>query len=188
MKRRNSSPGKSDAAEAARGTASGGRRQRSPARRSALPGRGGLARIGAAFWNSLGGLREGLTTESAIKQEVAIACLLVPLSFFVARDVWTWVALIASLLFVLSIEFLNTAIERLCNHIQPDRHEAIRITKDLASAGGVLRAGARRLWSGSRRCGRALPASRREVAGVATAARSSSMPVPKRDEVVRICG
>jgi diacylglycerol kinase (ATP) len=103
--------------------------------RSSLPGRGGLARIVAAFWNSLGGLKEGISTESAIKQEVAIACLLVPLSFFIARDLWTWVALIASLLFVLSIEFLNTAIERLCNHIQPDRHEAIRITKDLASAG-----------------------------------------------------
>ena len=66
---------------------------------------------------------------------MAIACLLVPLSFFIARDLWTWAALIGSLLFVLSIEFLNTAIERLCNHIQPDRHEAIRITKDLASAG-----------------------------------------------------
>jgi diacylglycerol kinase (ATP) len=102
---------------------------------SALPGRGGLARIGAAFWNSLRGLQEGLSTESAIKQEVAIACLLVPLSFFVARDLWTWVALIGSLFFVLSIELLNTAVERLCNHIHPDRHEAIRITKDLASAG-----------------------------------------------------
>ncbi len=106
-----------------------------PPARSALPGRGGLARIAAAFWNSLRGLQEGLSTESAIKQEVAIACLLLPLSFFIARDLWTWVALVASLLFVLSIEFLNTAIERLCNHIQPDKHEAIRITKDLASAG-----------------------------------------------------
>ena len=106
-----------------------------PPVRSALPGKGGLARIAAAFWNSLRGLQEGLSTESAIKQEVAIACLLLPLSFFIARDVWTWVALVASLLFVLSIEFLNTAIERLCNHIQPEKHEAIRITKDLASAG-----------------------------------------------------
>jgi diacylglycerol kinase (ATP) len=52
--------------------------------------------------------------------------------------VWTWVALIASLLLVLAIEFLNTAIERLCNHIQPDKHDAIRITKDLASAGVFL--------------------------------------------------
>ncbi len=106
-----------------------------PRTQSALPGRGGLARISSAFWNSLGGLQEGLSTESAIKQEAAIACLLLPFSFFIARDLWTWVALVGSLLFVLSIEFLNTAIERLCNHIHPDRHEAIRITKDLASAG-----------------------------------------------------
>lgn len=99
-----------------------------------MPGRGGIARIIAAFRNTVGGLREGLSTEAAIKQEFAIACVAVPLSFFIAEDVWTWVALIASLLFVLAIEFLNTAIERLCNHIQPDQHDAIRITKDLGSA------------------------------------------------------
>jgi diacylglycerol kinase (ATP) len=106
-----------------------------PRAQLALPGRGGLARIAAAFWNTVGGIREGLTTEAAIKQEFAIACVALPLSFFIARDLWTWVALIASLLLVLAIEFLNTAIERLCNHIQPDKHDAIRITKDLASAG-----------------------------------------------------
>jgi diacylglycerol kinase (ATP) len=99
-----------------------------------MPGRGGIARIVAAFRNTVGGLREGLSTEAAIKQEFAIACVAVPLSFFVAEDLWTWVALIASLLFVLAIEFLNTAIERLCNHIQPDQRDAIRITKDLGSA------------------------------------------------------
>jgi len=99
-----------------------------------MPGRGGIARIVAAFRNTVGGLREGLSTEAAIKQEFAIACVAVPLSFFVAEDLWTWVALIASLLFVLAIEYLNTAIERLCNHIQPDQHDAIRITKDLGSA------------------------------------------------------
>lgn len=101
---------------------------------SAMPGRG-LIRIKAAFWNTVGGIKEGLRTEAAIKQEVAIACIAFPLSFFIARDLWTWVALIASLLLVLSIEFLNTAVERLCNHIQPEKHDAIRITKDLASAG-----------------------------------------------------
>ena len=100
-----------------------------------MPGRGGLARIRAAFWNTVGGIREGLATEAAIKQEAAIAIVALPLSFFIARDLWTLVALIASLLLVLSIEFLNTAIERLCNHIQPDNHDAIRIIKDLGSAG-----------------------------------------------------
>jgi diacylglycerol kinase (ATP) len=45
-----------------------------------------------------------------------------------------WVALVGSLLLLLAIEFLNTAIERLCDHIQPEKHDAIRITKDLGSA------------------------------------------------------
>ena len=39
------------------------------------------------------------------------------------------------LLVVLIAEFLNTAIESLCDHVTPEKHEAIRITKDLASAG-----------------------------------------------------
>ena len=105
-----------------------------PARRFAMPGRGGLRRIAESTANSLHGLRAGLRTEAAIRQEVAIALLALPLSFLVASDVWIWIALIGSVLFVLAIEFLNTAIERLCNHVTPERHEAIRVTKDLASA------------------------------------------------------
>jgi diacylglycerol kinase (ATP) len=101
---------------------------------AALPGRGGVARICAAFWNTVRGLREGLSTEAAIKQEVAVALIALPLSFFVATDIWTWVALVGSLLFLLAVEFLNTAIERLCNHVQPEKHAAIRVTKDLGSA------------------------------------------------------
>ena len=73
-------------------------------------------------------------TEAAIKQEVVIAAIAVPLSFFVASSIWIWLALMSSLLFVLSVEFMNTAIERLCNHVQPEKDDAIRDTKDLASA------------------------------------------------------
>jgi diacylglycerol kinase (ATP) len=103
-------------------------------KQSALPGRGGLTRIWSACWNTAGGLREGLSTEAAIKQEVAITLLALPVSFVVATSLWMWVALVGSLLLLLAIEFLNTAIERLCDHIQPEKHDAIRITKDLGSA------------------------------------------------------
>jgi diacylglycerol kinase (ATP) len=102
---------------------------------AALPGKGGLARIKAAFWNTVGGLREGLTTEAAIKQEAAVALVALPASFVIATDLWTWVALVGSLLALFAVEFLNTAIERLCNHLHPEKHDAIKITKDLASAG-----------------------------------------------------
>jgi len=103
-------------------------------KQSALPGRGGLTRIWSACWNTIGGLREGLTTEAAIKQEVAIAVIGLPLSFLIATNLWIWVALVGSLIILLAVEFLNTAIERLCDHIQPEKHDAIRITKDLGSA------------------------------------------------------
>ena len=102
-------------------------------RQSALPGRGGLSRISGAVMNSIRGLREGLLTEAAVKQEIAIAFVLLPVSFFIAGSVWVWLALVASVLFVLVVEFLNTAVERLCNHVTPEHHEAIRVTKDLAS-------------------------------------------------------
>lgn len=99
-----------------------------------MPGRGGLSRIWAALWNSVSGLREGLATEAAIKQEAALLLIGVPLAFLIATNLWVWVALVGSLLVLLAVEFLNTAIERLCNHIQPEKHDAIRITKDLGSA------------------------------------------------------
>lgn len=102
---------------------------------SALPGKGGLARIGRAFLNTVGGFREGLKTEAAIKQEAFLALIALPVSFFVATNLWIWAALMGSLILLLAAEFLNTAIERLCNHLHPEKHEAIKVTKDLASAG-----------------------------------------------------
>jgi diacylglycerol kinase (ATP) len=101
----------------------------------ALPGNGGLTRIGGALRNTIAGFREGLATEAAIKQEVFLTLIALPVSFFVATNLWTWVALMGSLLLLLAVEFLNTAIERLCNHLHPEKHEAIKVTKDLASAG-----------------------------------------------------
>lgn len=101
----------------------------------AMPGKGGLARIGRAFWNTMSGFREGLASEAAIKQEVALLIIALPVSFFIATSLWVWVALMGCLLMLLAAELLNTAIERLCNHVHPERHEAIKVTKDLASAG-----------------------------------------------------
>ena len=92
-------------------------------------------RIARAAKNTLNGLRQGVRSEAAIKLEAVIFVIALPLSFFIAGTLWVWVALIAALLLVLAMEFLNTAIERLCDHLHPGKHEAIRITKDYASAG-----------------------------------------------------
>ena len=102
---------------------------------SAIPGRGGLARIWMAGMNSIRGIITGMRTEAAITQEVFLAGIGILLSFVLAVNVWQWLALIGSLLLVLTAEFLNTAIERLCDHVTPEHHEQIRDIKDFGSAG-----------------------------------------------------
>lgn len=102
---------------------------------SAIPGRGGLVRIWLAGMNSIQGIVTGMRTEAAIKQEIFLAGIGILLSFVLAGNLWQWLALIGSLLLILTAEFLNTAIERLCDHVTPEHHEQIREIKDFGSAG-----------------------------------------------------
>lgn len=91
----------------------------------------------AAFRNSLSGLRHALATERAVRQEAALLVIGLPLGWWLAATLWVWVALVAALLVVLAVEFLNTAVEKLCDHVTPGRHPQIAIVKDLGSAAAL---------------------------------------------------
>lgn len=91
-----------------------------------------------AFLNSWRGLRHGAKTERAVRLELALLFLGLPLAFVLGETLWIRVALVASLLVMLAAEFLNTAIEKLCDHLHPVHHPAIGTVKDLASAGAFL--------------------------------------------------
>lgn len=91
-----------------------------------------------AFLNSWRGLVHGARTERAVRLELALLALGLPLALVLGSGLWVKVALVASLLLMLAAEFLNTAIEKLCDHLHPDRHASIGIVKDLASAGAFL--------------------------------------------------
>ncbi|MGU3540261.1 diacylglycerol kinase [Methylobacterium sp. A54F] len=91
-----------------------------------------------AFLNSWRGLVHGARTERAVRQELALLALGVPVALILGQSLWVRVALIGALLLMLAAEFLNTAIEKLCDHLHPGRHPAIGTVKDLASAGAFL--------------------------------------------------
>ena len=38
---------------------------------------------------------------------------------------------------MLSVELMNTAVEKLCDHLHPDRHARIGVVKDVASAASL---------------------------------------------------
>ncbi len=93
-----------------------------------------MNRILAATANSIRGLREALATERAVRQEAVAFSIAAVATPFIAVGRWQAAAMIGSILLVLAIELLNTAIEKLSDHVTPERHEAIRYVKDLGSA------------------------------------------------------
>ena len=91
-----------------------------------------------AFLNSWRGLVYGARTERAVRLELVLLVLGVPVAWLLGMTFWIRVALFASLLLMLCAEFLNTAIEKLCDHLHPGRHDRIGVVKDLASAGTFM--------------------------------------------------
>src|SRR3954464_4030594 len=84
--------------------------------------RSGLDRVWHAAGFSLAGLRAGWG-ETAFRQEAMAAFVLVPAAFWLGRG-WPEVALLAgSVLLVMMVELLNTAIEAAIDRIGPERHE-----------------------------------------------------------------
>lgn len=93
-----------------------------------------MLRLLLATRNSWNGLRAAATSEKAFQQELFVLLLGIPLAFVVANDTWRRMALIGVLLLLLIVELLNTAIEKLSDHVTPDIHPKIGLVKDLGSA------------------------------------------------------
>jgi diacylglycerol kinase (ATP) len=98
----------------------------------------GLSRIHHAVINSLCGLRAAWQTESAFRQELSLAAVLLPLALWLGQT-WTERALLAgSVLLVLIVELLNTAIEYTVDRVSLERHDLSKTAKDLGSAAVLL--------------------------------------------------
>ena len=101
-------------------------------------GRTGLDRILHAAGYSAAGLRQAYQGESAFRQETWLAVGLVPLAFLVGRT-WVEVALLAgSVLLVMVVELLNSAIEAAVDRIGFEMHELSGRAKDFGSAAVML--------------------------------------------------
>lgn len=101
-------------------------------------GRTGLSRVIHATGYSLSGLQQAYRGESAFRQETWLAVVLLPLSWWVARS-WIEVALLAgSVLLVLIVELLNSAVEAAVDRIGFEMHDLSGRAKDIASAAVFL--------------------------------------------------
>ena len=93
-----------------------------------------MKRIILAFFNSVRGLRWAVNHEKAVMQELYLPAVAVPLAALLAWDIMIFIALVGAVLFLIAVELLNTAIEKLADHITLERHPQIGLVKDLGSA------------------------------------------------------
>jgi len=100
----------------------------------AKPGATGLTRIIHAFGYSMKGLRAALLHESAFRQEAFLFVILLPVAIWLGQGVLQSVLLIGSLLLVLLVELLNSAIESVVDRIGSEQHELAGRAKDMGSA------------------------------------------------------
>ena len=98
----------------------------------------GMMRILFAFKHSGKGFQFLLKNEAAFQQELALAVLLVPLSFLINQTLSELLLLLMTLALVLIVEILNTAIETVVDRIGLEHHELSGLAKDLGSAAVLL--------------------------------------------------
>jgi len=101
---------------------------------SPFKGKTGLMRVVNALRYSLEGLHAAFTHEDAFRQESILAAILIPVALFMPTTALGKALLIGSVLLVLIVELINSAIEATVDRVSLERHQLAKRAKDIGSA------------------------------------------------------
>ena len=93
-----------------------------------------MLRIWKATINSRNGLAFAFRSEQAVREEIFALLLSVPLAWLIGATAMRAVELVCAVAFVLVVELLNTAIEKLADRLTMDHDKQIGRVKDMGSA------------------------------------------------------
>ena len=105
---------------------------------SPYKGKTGLNRIWNALFYSIDGLNAAFRHEDAFRQEVLLALILVPIALSMPVSGIGKALMVASVLWVLIVELLNSGIEAVTDRISLEDHALAKRAKDLGSAAVML--------------------------------------------------
>lgn len=83
---------------------------------------------------ALAGLGAALRGENSFRTQVLAAAVVVGVLAWRRPTPMWWAILILTMIAVLAAELINTAMERLADHLHPAKHPQIKIVKDCAAA------------------------------------------------------
>ena len=101
-------------------------------------GKTGLRRIWNALFYSFDGLKAAYRHEDAFRQEVWLAAVLIPLALSLPASGMGKALMIASVLLVLIVELLNSAVEATVDRVSLEHHRLAKRAKDIGSAAVMM--------------------------------------------------
>ncbi|HLR78600.1 MAG TPA: diacylglycerol kinase [Burkholderiaceae bacterium] len=105
---------------------------------STFKSRGGVMRLFRALRYSAQGLCAALRHEAAFRQELAFFVVLCPVAIWLGRSATEIFFLIGSMVLVLIVELINSALEAIADAVTLEHHPLIGRAKDLGSAAVLL--------------------------------------------------
>lgn len=101
-------------------------------------GKTGIRRLVAATGYSLSGLAIAVTDEVAFRYELALAAVMIPAGLWIGPTGIAKALMVGSVLLVLIVELLNSAIEATVDRISLEDHPLAKRAKDIGSAAVML--------------------------------------------------
>ena len=98
----------------------------------------GIGRIFRAFGWSISGLKAAFQQEAAFLQELLLCVVLAPLGLYLGETGLEKALMLGSLMLILIVELLNSAVEAAVDRISKDQHELAGQAKDMGSAAVFL--------------------------------------------------
>ena len=105
---------------------------------SPFKGKTGMRRLMNAMGYSWQGFRSAYRHEEAFRQEVLLASILIPIAFFFNVGGTGRALMVGSVLLVLIVELLNSAVEAAVDRVSLENHRLAARAKDIGSAGVFL--------------------------------------------------
>jgi diacylglycerol kinase (ATP) len=105
-----------------------------PVGESPHKGKTGLQRVWNALFYSMAGLKAAFLHEDAFRQEALLAAVLIPVALFLPAAGTGKALMVGSVLLVLMVELLNSAVEAAVDRVSLENHRLAKRAKDIGSA------------------------------------------------------
>lgn len=93
-----------------------------------------------SFANAFAGMAYFFTNDRNGKIHLAIAVAVIITSITLNIAALEWLVILLCIVLVIGLEMMNTALEKLCDLVEPNYHPTIKVIKDVSAAAVILSA------------------------------------------------